>query len=289
MAERSKGSCEGRERGAILLIVLWTVALMSLVVTTLAAHVRTGLDAAAVEVDRARSDLILEASLDVAAALLLAKLPKEPGFADGRRSRARVDGATLDIAIQDASGLVDINRADPTLLGGLIARVSGSADAAEALAWRIAEKRAPPPAADGQPSKKAPLAPFTSLAQLYGLEGAEPAVVAALLPYLSLYSRDGKLALATAPEAVLASVPGMTAEDVKTLVSARAAKTLDRPEAKAVIERVGQFLSTEESTVFIVDAKIVQGERLIAGTRLTATILLDKEGDRPFHVMNLSW
>lgn len=285
MADRSP---RARESGAILVVVLWLVATMSLIAATLASTVRSSLGLAGMETDRLRSEALLEGSLDVAAARLIASGDNAWQIADGRPWRAMMAGGQVEIRTRDAAGLVDINRADPGFLQAVIARASGSAETGQMLAQQIVERRGQPDST-GQVAAEAAAPAFASTAELYAIEGADPRVIAGLLPYASLYSRDGRIDFATAPEVVLASVPGMTPGDLQGLIAARAQNSIDGAATKDIAGRYEQFLSHEAGIVFIVDAELVGGARLIAGIRLNATIVLDKTGESPFHVMSLSW
>ena len=109
------------------------------------------------------------------------------------------------------------------------------------------------------------------------------------LPFINLYSVEGHINPAFAPEAVLASVPGMSPEDVKTIISARQRDDWKNTDIEEVLDRLQEFLALEEIDVFAVNLRLVGGTGLILGTQVEATLLLDRNSDVPYHVLAWSW
>ena len=61
------------------------------------------------------------------------------------------------------------------------------------------------------------------------------------------------------------------------------------PEVQDVFARYEKYIASGESTIFVVEVRIVSGAGLIAGSRLKATIILDSSGGAPFQVLAWSW
>ncbi len=289
------------ERGMILVIVLWTVSMMTIVVVALGAYAQKSLSLAGVETARLRTEMALKSGVEAAGAMILGTEAKQRMFAGGSSTRVDLGGGRLvDIAIRDATGLIDINRAAAPLLAGLFTRVAGSKADPEKFGERIVAWRerngggGKKPAAAGEGDETGnkenePPPVFFSVAQLYSVAGTEPAAIDKMLPYVGLYSHGGRINPLAAPPPVLQSVPEMEADDIATLLEARIRRNADNPDVQRILAKYETFLTLAESSVYLVTVKAVSGGGLIAGSRLQATIVLDASGEVPFRVVAWSW
>lgn len=291
----------GSERGMILVIVLWTVSMMTIIVVALGAYAQKSLSLAGVETARLRTEMALKSGVEAAGAMILGTEAKQRMFADGSPVRIDLGGGRLvDIGIRDATGLIDINRAPAPLLAGLFSRAAGSNADPEKfgeriVAWREQNgggEKKPAAAGEGEETDKREDEPppvFFSVAQLYGVAGTEPAAIDRILPYVGLYSHGGRINPLAAPEPVLQSVPEMAADDIATLLEARIRRNAENPDVQSILAKYENFLTLAESSVYLVTVKTVSGGGLIAGSRLQATIVLDTGGTVPFRVLAWSW
>jgi general secretion pathway protein K len=279
------------ERGMILVIVLWAVAIMTVMVVALSAYVQKSAVSAGVEADRVRTNAALEAGLGLGEALVLARRPEERVFFDGSPSSIGIGGGRqLKIAVTDAAGLVDINRADLELIKSLAASLRLSGSSAKTILDNIKELREAKLKKAAPGSEQPPPTPaFFSTAQLYGLEGGNAKDIALLLPFITLYSVDGKVNLMAAPEAVFAAIPGLTASDASRLMAARKRKFWATPEVQAILAKYEAFAAVGESKVFRIEVTIESGPGLITGAALQAFVIADDSGAPPFRTMALSW
>lgn len=277
------------QRGAILPVVLWTVAMISLIAASVSANVRRDARSASVETDLLRSQVLVEGTIDLAAALLIAKDKSASLISRGSVIRSEISDAPVEIRIQETSGLADINRTDPILLERLASGVTGSEYFGKSLAGAIVQLRAlKKPAPDAEGEKVVPA--FQSTVQLYALDGVDADGIAAVLPFLSTQSPDGKINLRTAPRQVLEAIPGATAGDVAKFVRARDSANGDEKAWPEDITRKWEpFSSRGEGNIYKVSGVIRGGDRVISGTRVTATIRLDNQSDTPYRVLSWSW
>ena len=130
---------------------------------------------------------------------------------------------------------------------------------------------------------------FISTAQLYGITGIDRKVVASLLPFVSLYSKGGRINLAAAPPEVIAGIPEITPLQIETLQNARDQRNWESPDVKDIVSNLEDYASLEASNIFIIDLELVQSAGLILGTRASATVMIDPSADTPFHVLARSW
>jgi type II secretory pathway component PulK len=273
-------------RGVILIVVLWAIAMMTVVIGALTTNVRMSLDLAGTETRRLKSQMILEGGIDVAAATIIASGDRARMITDGRITRIDLgQGVKADMAIREAGGLVDINRADAEFLANVIGRAVGSAEEGKAIAetittWRAGEVEA---AEDTEP------AAFISLAQLYTLKGIERAAVNKMIPFVSLYSIEGAVNAASAPKEVLASIPEITEAEIATILGARSSGNWESEEVEDVLDNLEDYLIIDSTNIYIVGLRLVEGANVIRGSELEATIRIDKSADIPFHVLARSW
>jgi general secretion pathway protein K len=164
-----------------------------------------------------------------------------------------------------------VNKADPRLLMGLLRRFAESEAKAGRLRDRILLARGKPPGAgenqeqqegnaDGDPAAKpsADVPAFVDVAQLRGFDGMTPELYAALAPYLTVYSGDGRINARAAPAQVLASIPGLSQGDVENLrASASAPKDKDRELSEAE-RRAGAYLSDKAGPAYLVTVEVLR-------------------------------
>ncbi|MFN0193366.1 MAG: hypothetical protein ACKVP5_15570 [Aestuariivirga sp.] len=292
-----------RENGIVLLIVLWTLAMMTLIVVAMSAYAQRGISLASVETDRLRSDWAVVAGVEAAKAYIAGLRPEERLVLDGRELTVDVgQGRRVRIVIKEGAGFVDINRVDARLLQGVLARVGLGEVESGPLIQALGNLRlkaanpakAQQPAAGqeaaGQEEKpEVPSAGLVSLMELLSLPGIDAAALKDAMPLLGLHSEDGKINPLSAPEEVLRAVPNMTAEEIASI---RAAKASNNAKAAigAVVEKYADFLALNDAKIFIIDAVAEGGRGLVAGVRGQTTVILEPESQPPkFRTSALSW
>ena len=276
---------EDQPRGVILVIVLWTVAMMTVVIAALSTNVRTSASLAGTETRRLSTEMLLQGGIDVAAATLIASGDNIRTVSDGHATAIDLgNGNIAEMKIRDAAGLIDLNRAEEALLAGIIAHATESEDTGKAMAQQIVQWRSGEVGdADSQP------AAFISVAQLYNIKDMDPKVVAGFLPFVGLYSKEGRINLTAAPDEVIASIPEIKPAEIDMLIAARNGNDWDNNNIKSLLDDYDDYVTLDPTNVFMVDLELVQTSGLILGTHLKATIMIDKSADIPFHVISRSW
>lgn len=288
-----------RQRGAILVIVLWFVATLALLVAALNSTVLKSSRLSKVEDKRLKTEAMLGAGLEFAAARLLTEDPRLRWTADGRAYDVAMVEGLISIRTIEAGGLIDINQADERLLIGLLQQFTSNDQALE-LARKISEWRK----RDGQGQESRQVADgsadedddefhnaaraFISLSQLHSVLDVDQDLVSQILPFTTVHSVDGRINPATAPSQVLASLPGISSQEVAGLLHARRQGQLENRGAQAIRARFEPFLRTGSGPVYIVRVEI-HGESVLSGSESETTILLGGDEDRPFHIIGLSW
>jgi general secretion pathway protein K len=260
-----------RERGIALLLVLWIIVAAALVVSAFNATVRSGVSFVGSEVQLSKSEALLDAGVEIAAGRLIDEEEERRWVPDGRPYRVAFAGAELAISVRDTNSYIDVNKADPRLVMGLLRRFAESEAKAGRLRDRILLARGKPPSAgenqehqegnaDGDPAAKpsADVPAFVDVAQLRGFDGMTPELYAALAPYLTVYSGDGRINARAAPAQVLASIPGLSQGDVENLrASASAPKDKDRELSEAE-RRAGAYLSDKAGPAYLVTVEVLR-------------------------------
>ena len=188
---------EARNGGFALLIVLWSMVLLSLLFARLVSAGRSEAEIAfnlrAAAQRQAQADGVL---YSVIFSLL------GPGAthwrADGAVHRIRLPAAVASVSIQNLDGRINPNLASPALLDALLSRVGADATTARNVSQAIADWRSP----DAQGVFEAPQylgaglsytpagSPFQSIDELGLVLGMTPDLLGKLAPHLSLYNGD---------------------------------------------------------------------------------------------------
>lgn len=204
--------------------MLWTVALLTTLAMAASLTFRGFASIMVIDRDRAKADGLLTAGLEVAAGL---------ASSAGERPLREVEytltlsTGSVRIRLDDEGGRIDIGRAAPELLAAALRAVG--ADDADAVAraivaWRKPDGDAPKPTAPANPAGAKAPAPdsiFTDVAELAQVPGMRPQLVAALAPLVTVFGNETVNPL-TAPEAVLAALPGVDPARLAAFLSARA-------------------------------------------------------------------
>jgi len=285
-----------RQAGVAILAVLWGTALLIALILGAVAMVRSQVAAVDVSTRGAQARALAEAGVQRAVAELTLVRETERWRADGTPHELLLADGRIEVSIQDASGLIDINTASEELLRGLIGIVGpggqeGSALADAILDWRdIDNVRRPHGAEDGD-YRQAALAhgagdgPFDSVEQLRQVMGMNAEIYDRMSPWVTVYSGSTGVNPRLAPEPVLRSVPGLGgAQAARSYADSGATLPARTPSGREPAAET-QPQSQAAGLVYRIDARAAtaSGDR----ARIVATIRLLPAGKQPYAV--LSW
>jgi general secretion pathway protein K len=199
----------GRERGFALLIVLWTMVLLTLLVIDITGNGRTEAQLA----NNLRANAVLEAEADGA---VYDAIFREITSPVSPSEMQYATGTGVVVRVEDQAGKVNPNTASTDLLQALLRRVGMDAHSSGALAAAIADWREstsqPRPLGAKAPQYSAagrnygpPEEPFESIEELSNVLGMTPQILARLAPHLSIYY-DGEPVLSLADPVVAAAI-----------------------------------------------------------------------------------
>ena len=203
-----------RQHGFALLLVLWTMVLLSLIGSRIAASGRAEAQLAANIRDAAVTEVAANGAVQEAAFHLLDAPPRR-WAADGSARRVALPGAVVEVRVESEDGKVNPNLASAPLLTALLHEVGADTRTAGLVADSIVRWRFPwvrPGMNDPSLAayKAAGLnygpagAPFGSLDEVGAVLGMTPDLLARVRPYLSLYA-------STTPDPASASRPVLAA------------------------------------------------------------------------------
>lgn len=203
----------GRGRGVALIIVLWTVAALSVLVLGLVHAQRSELRLAG-----ASRSLTLDGAIGQAAIQLVIQQQHAPGERQGRLQRVPVSygGREIVVEVMPLTGLIDLNAARQPLLVALFRYGAGlDEQAAGALAAQVLarrEQRLP----DGSSNR------FQAPQELLALPGIDYGLLARIAPLVTVDpAGSGRVNALAAPYEVLLVLAGGRAEIARRVADER--------------------------------------------------------------------
>ncbi len=221
-----------RRRGVAFVLVMWVIAMMSVLLGSFALIAHTEGMQSRHLFDTTTARYAAEAGLNLAVVGLSKTSPDEKWMADGRPYTFTFDDAQIEIQITDDSGKIDINTADPMTLRNLFMGAGVEEDKAEELADAVQDWRDPDDlrstfGAELDDYKAIDLpygprnAPFETLSELQQVLGMTYDIYMKIEPAITMYSGRGTPSAAFAPFEALMAMPGMTEDYANQLIEQR--------------------------------------------------------------------
>ncbi len=209
------------ERGFALLIVLWTLALLALLGSTITAAGRSEARIASNLLAAANAQAAADAGIAVAAYHLLDNADQH-WQADSVPRHVRIGGSDVTLVLQDQRGKIDPNDATAGLMAALLRQLGVPDQTATTLGsaildWRVANDTGLTAAyTAARHTFGPPHEPFESLDELSLVLGMTPALMNRMRPHLSLYVEQTPT-LALADPVVAAAVADAVKRSTLTL------------------------------------------------------------------------
>lgn len=201
------------ETGFILVAVLWILAALATFAGIYALYVSGTVAEEATRSEELAVRPLATAALELTAFRLLAQ-PKDNRPSRGRFA-FRLGKARITVAYVEEAARIDLNAASPALLAGLFTALGADSEAAKGDAQRIAGWRgdgdADAATAEEALYREARLgygprsAPFVHVDELWRVAGLPPALVAAALPHVTVFSGQAQVNMADADSTVQAA------------------------------------------------------------------------------------
>jgi general secretion pathway protein K len=263
-----------RERGFVLLIVIWVTGLLALIAASFVTAVRTHIMVTANTAENARAEALADAGVHIAIINLAATRPDRARrfAADGTPTVCEVPtGDLLRIAVEDEAGKVDLNAANEHLLTLLMQGLGTAPGEAAAQADRVLDFRDPdeerrPLGAERSDYAAAGLAhgpknaAFDAVDELDQVLNIPAGWIGRLRPFVTVYSGQAGIDPTVAPIDLLVAL-GQSPQQ-----SAADARGLRRDEAfRRSLAVPQEFLVASQRRAFTVrsEAKTVQGASFV--------------------------
>ena len=233
------------ERGAALVVALWSAVILALIAAGLTRLARDDLALARNLKEQVKAELAADSGVSAA---LHALSGPAPWPADGSVRSLVLEGTEIRIAVTDEGGRLDLNSVDEASLAELLRQAGEPEAAAGRLAEAIVTQRADEDMGDGE-EERAPA--FMRVRDLLKIPGFTPALLSRIEEAFTVHGGARSLAAGETvePEPVR---PGGPAADVATNEDAESATESGRDglfrirseamtEAGAVAVRIGVF------------------------------------------------
>ena len=218
--------------GMALVVVLWLLALLSVIAFAYSASVRTELRLGASHLQGGQARALAGAGIHHAIAQV-ARRRHDPMRAGGvRRYTFRFAEHEVRVRIEDEAGKIDLNSAHPALLSGLLSWAGVKERERRRLVdamldWRDRDRLARNRGAEDEDYAAAGLhygakdGPYNSVDELLRVQGVTPELYRKLRPALTVYSHQAGIHPHVAAREVLLALPGVTAAAVDRYLEER--------------------------------------------------------------------
>ena len=285
-------------------MVLWAVALLTVVAASFAYEARTEALLAANATDRARATAAAEAGVMRAIAGLL--LPAQARWEHGDAPRmVEFAGARLHIVVQSVHGKIDLNAATDSLVHGALSRLVGSpataggagareiADAI--LDWRDPDHARRPFGFEDNDylgaGRRFGAADqfFVSIGELRRVRGVDEETFRRIAGAFTVHSRSPRIDPVSASREVLASVPGLSEAIVDQFLAARELALAEETAAAAprlpveLLVAGAGYLTRGRASVYeiLVEARLANGQTARRG----AVVKLTRNRRQPYQIV----
>lgn len=214
-----------KQQGISLIIVLWMLAILTVIALVFSQGVRTEVMLTANYQKQAKALALAEAGIWRGVAMALNKgIAQKEGHDirfDGYVYSLASDAGLLKVSLQSADGLVDLNRAPKEVIEGVLASVASedvniNIITDSLLDWRDEDNLRRLAGAErddyyGQGLSYGPTnGLMVSTNELARVNGVKQELYQKTLPLVTVYSGRSRIDITSAPEAVLRILPGMT-------------------------------------------------------------------------------
>ncbi|MGJ5206102.1 general secretion pathway protein GspK [Bradyrhizobium sp. HKCCYLR20261] len=276
----------GAEDGFILIAALWMLAALSVLVVVVSQQLGASARLLRLEDQTVEADALISAAIELSAYRLM--LPKEEERPQQGGFRLALAGNDIVVSFVNEAARVDLNTAPREMLANLFVATGIERDAAGEIAERVAAWRSKPSDAAKARDEEARyaaaglkrmprLAPFPHVGELALVLGMPAALIARVLPLVTVFNGSPGIDPAIAPPEVVAALPGMTPLILKDFLSTRDADALAKTLGPAAKD-AARGKSKAYRLRIVVDPA--------GGLRYAATaVIIPGEGEEPYRLL----
>lgn len=241
-----------RERGIALLLVIWTLALLSAIAVAVTADGRSTRRIAQNVEQAARDRALAEGGIRWGIAQLLDGQGQRRLPLDGRMQSVEIGTARVLVGVEAETGKFDLNTSPPAVLENLLLQAGAAAAEARRIvaameAYRRANRTEP-----GRSRRPA----FLETLDLRRITSLDEALYREILPFITVYSGTPRLDPAVAPKQILLAVPGLTVQQVEAMVHTRQQPAVPIPQTYG---EASNYLGPSRPVIFRIRSTVQTG------------------------------
>ncbi|MBI1733228.1 MAG: general secretion pathway protein GspK [Gammaproteobacteria bacterium] len=283
----------GRQRGVVLAIVLWLLALMTLLAGSYSMTARTEAELTARLRASAQARALAESGVWLAVRELLRPQQPDTWPAAGEIHDVAFENGMVAIGLQDEAGRIDLNAADLGLLYNLLQSATGDGNESVSvlqsiLDWRDADDSKRKFGAEGEDYAAAGAGhaprngPFTAKDELRLVHGVDAELYDRLRGAVTVYSGQTGINPEVAVSDVLLALPGITPKQAEQYLAQRSAPD---PGGAALPVKLDERLLSQARGRIVTITSAGQA----AGSRVVLEAVVRIEAGRPEPYSVLSW
>ena len=267
------------QRGMVLLVVLWAIALCSALVMATSTTFRSLAGIVRIDRDRVQGGALLTAGLEGAAGIVAAL---RGGLLTERSVTLAFPTGSVRVTVTDEGGRIDIGKAPVELLTSLLRYVGAEDEDARIVAQRIVARRETVTQPRPDDTAKSP-APAGKAEQPPAAAGTMP-WIAAMTPLITVFGSEPITPL-TAPVAVLRALPSFDASRLEAILDMRNTPFVDPDRLAFVLGPAQKYLKVQQNNVVAADLIASTTDGYTAAAK--AYIVLLRDDKQPYRV--LAW
>ena len=283
------------QRGIALVIVLWTITLLSVFAAGMSHSMRQDTRLTSNYVENARLTSLAEGGIYHGIQRLLDSDQDNQWSRDGIEYEVMLDNHRLHVSLQDERGKIDLNQSPEALLLHVIERGDFDVDATAIvhaiLDWRDKDQARHDAGAEdddylqSQYHYGARDNPFLSVAELQQVMGMTASLYNELAGLFTVYSGGNGIDPSTVPVDVLSRMPGMDNETAWEFVTSRQQAAGNNIASAVLPTEVQPFLSKTGPNIYTITSRVQSPE----GTSVVASAIVHLTGQKNNAYTVVAW
>ena len=284
------------QKGIALVLVLWILALLTVMATGYSYTMRTEIKLTANLLHSTQAKAIAEAGIWYTVAELLKPQHEQSWKSDGSIYTLDFNQGTFNISIQDEAGKIDLNTALSEILDGLLRSVDVPEEERlsilqSILDWRDKDNLVRSEGAEDNDYELldydygAKDGPFNTVDELQLVMGMTPSLFKKLKPALTIHSHQPGIRPQVASKEVLLALPGITQETVAEILANR--NTLSGPNSRIPLTGIdSKYLSRNNGFIFTITSEGIHGD---SHTHIEVVVMILRNTNLSLPYLIMSW
>jgi len=287
-----------KQSGIALVMVLWFIALLSLLALGFSKTIRTDTMVARNLVGSTQAKHLAAAAVEKGIEGLLNLEPAVlSALISGAPIESSIGDARVGYILQDENGKLDINNAPVELIESLLLGLGHTQETARSLAhaiddWRDEDDARHQHGAEQREYSAAEMswmpsnAPFRSIQELRHVMGISADIYRNLAPLITVYGSSDKINPLYSAPALLKTIPDIDTAELENYIDARESLLAEEdPAALPLLTSVESFVSGQAGPVYTVFGRAELPSGMVATRRLVVWIP-EQDLGRPYFVLD---